>query len=407
MSKNFAEVVRNMSYHTENFSHWCQRSQPAEHRTIMNVGLALLLFVGLGYLLGQFPDRRAFLLLACWGISVLPAILSQEPADRRMAMVFPFSHALAGTTLAAFLQLIRERGGRLAEALARHSPPPLGLAVDRPHQPGVAPAPADQPGALQRLSALHPPAARGQRRHLHQPAGPVPHPVGVRQPRPFPRRADLPAVRRAAALAGDGARPAVRLRRSGVQDHRRRGGHRAACARPTTRNASATCSPRSRAARRRSRCCARCIPPPTLERHPVPRAERTLVAMTVDIERHRQAARAVRSSPPPATLRPRSSPTCRCSASRAPTAATARRGGRPCEGGILRRRRRLVSLAARSALPGGARSASTASRVWRRPPQPMLAGVHPFTLQLAERRRLHAAAAHRAGRRRAAPQRGR
>ena len=50
MSKNFAEVVRNMSYHTENFSHWCQRSQPAEHRTIMNVGLTLVLFVGLGYL---------------------------------------------------------------------------------------------------------------------------------------------------------------------------------------------------------------------------------------------------------------------------------------------------------------------------------------------------------------------
>src|SRR5262249_6177358 len=51
MSSNFAEVVRNMSYHTDNFSHWCQRSQPADFRTIMNVGLTLLLFISLGYLL--------------------------------------------------------------------------------------------------------------------------------------------------------------------------------------------------------------------------------------------------------------------------------------------------------------------------------------------------------------------
>ena len=117
MSTNFAEVVRNMSYHTENFSHWCQRSQPGEHRTIMNVGLALILFVGLGYFLGQFYDRRAFLLVACWGIAILPAILSMEPADRRMAMVFPASHALAGTALAAFLTIIQERAGRIAEVL--------------------------------------------------------------------------------------------------------------------------------------------------------------------------------------------------------------------------------------------------------------------------------------------------
>src|SRR5262245_12157518 len=53
MSTNFGEIVRNMSYQTENFSHWCQRAQPGEHRTIMNVGLALLVFVGLAYLLGQ------------------------------------------------------------------------------------------------------------------------------------------------------------------------------------------------------------------------------------------------------------------------------------------------------------------------------------------------------------------
>jgi len=118
MSTNFATVLRNMSDNTENFSHWCQRSQPADHRTILNIGLTLIVFVGLGYLLAQFHDRRAFVLLAWWGISVLPAILSQDPADRRMAMVFPASHALAATVLGAFLHLVGERGGRLAEALA-------------------------------------------------------------------------------------------------------------------------------------------------------------------------------------------------------------------------------------------------------------------------------------------------
>lgn len=118
MSKNFGEIVRNMSYHTENFSHWCQRAQPGEHRTIMNVGLALVVFVGLAYLLGQAYERRAFLLFAWWAIAILPALLSQEPADRRMAMMFPASHAVAGTVLAAFLAIIAERGGRMAEALA-------------------------------------------------------------------------------------------------------------------------------------------------------------------------------------------------------------------------------------------------------------------------------------------------
>jgi len=69
------------------------------------------------------PDMSAashdeLAILAAWGISILPAILSMEPADRRMAMVFPFSHVAAGTALAAFLALVHERGGRIAEALA-------------------------------------------------------------------------------------------------------------------------------------------------------------------------------------------------------------------------------------------------------------------------------------------------
>ncbi|MGH7789085.1 MAG: hypothetical protein ACRERC_19600 [Candidatus Binatia bacterium] len=128
MSQNLAEVARNMSYHTPNFSHWCQRAQGAERRTIMNVGLALLVWLALGYLVGQVYDRRAFLLVAWWGIAVLPAILSQEPADRRMAMMFPASHALAGTFVAAVLYMVRERGGRVADLLAR-GVAALGLAV--------------------------------------------------------------------------------------------------------------------------------------------------------------------------------------------------------------------------------------------------------------------------------------
>jgi hypothetical protein len=128
ISKNFGEIVRNMSYQTETFSHWCQRSQPPDHRTIMNVGLALLVFVGVGYLLGQAYERRAFLLVACWGIALIPALLSTEPADRRMAMMFPYSHVLAGATLAAFLAIARERGGRLAEGLATLTTA-LGLAA--------------------------------------------------------------------------------------------------------------------------------------------------------------------------------------------------------------------------------------------------------------------------------------
>ena len=118
LGRNFGAVLRDMSYATPNFSHWCQRSQPADYKTILNVGVTLLLFVGLGYLLGQCTDRRAFLLLAFWGISTLPAILSQDPADRRMAMMFPAAHVLVGVTLAAFLRIVSQRGGRLADTLA-------------------------------------------------------------------------------------------------------------------------------------------------------------------------------------------------------------------------------------------------------------------------------------------------
>ncbi len=119
MSTNFAAVVREMTNQSDNLSHWCQRAQPGEHRTILNVGLTIVVFIGLGYLLGQFHDRRAFVLLAWWGIAVLPAILSQDPADRRMAMVFPASHAVAAMFLAAALRMVAERGGQLADAVGR------------------------------------------------------------------------------------------------------------------------------------------------------------------------------------------------------------------------------------------------------------------------------------------------
>jgi len=128
LGQNFVAVLQDMTHDTPNFSHWCQRSQPPNYKTILNVGLTLLLFVGLGYMVGQLTDRRAFLLLAFWGISILPAILSQDPADRRMAMMFPATHVLVGVALAAFLRIVGTHGGRVADRLA-YATTAVGLGI--------------------------------------------------------------------------------------------------------------------------------------------------------------------------------------------------------------------------------------------------------------------------------------
>lgn len=377
MSRNFATVLANMSYTTENFSHWCQRAQPAEFRTILNVGLALLLFVGLGYLLGQPHDRRAFLLLAWWGIATLPAILSQDPADRRMAMVFPATHALVGATVAAFVHLVWERGGRLAGWLATATAA-IGLGLI----------------ALTNLSS-----------HLQLPINPALYSDYPRFTKPLIEESDaiftnIPGAFRNLSVLGNLDRFLAKPPCIQAVDPDRwlTTALTARCAygdpiyHITIGDDAAT---RLRASYRPKRVSflltedpssaphiallQALFPKAELQRHPVPRAERTLVAMTVSGE-DIAALRAPTLTAPAGTRSVLAGVRMLRPGAPAPTSADETPAPITVEGGILVEadgwyewRLDPPCPTAQLALDGAAVAAA---------PQPMLAGVHPFTLTL-------------------------
>ncbi len=127
MTENLGVALRNMTYAAPGYSHWCERVDLSPtHKTTVNVGLAVISALGLGYLLGQFQDRRGFALLAWVGLAFLPGIMSDDPADRRMALVFPALDAVAAVMLGVIVRLVRSRAG---EPLARFATGMLSVAV--------------------------------------------------------------------------------------------------------------------------------------------------------------------------------------------------------------------------------------------------------------------------------------
>lgn len=112
---NLALVMNNMTYKT-GFSGWYRRHDPSTHPTITNVGLIVLVAAGLGYLLAQVYDPRAWALLAWIGIGLLPGVLSLEPADRRIALIFPALPVVAAIVIAVATRLARTVG-RIAAGL--------------------------------------------------------------------------------------------------------------------------------------------------------------------------------------------------------------------------------------------------------------------------------------------------
>ena len=72
--------------------------------------------LGLGYLLGQVYDRRAFALLFWVGLGLLPALLSDAPADRRMSIMFPALYVVVGVLVGADVRLVRRCAGRVLAA---------------------------------------------------------------------------------------------------------------------------------------------------------------------------------------------------------------------------------------------------------------------------------------------------
>lgn len=116
--ENLRAVAERATYRAV-FDNWYRRSDLSEHPTVMNAALPVLGAVALGYLLGQARDPRAFAVLAWIGLGLLPAVLSQDPAARRMALAFPGFYAAIALALAGVLEMFRERTGFLSTLAAR------------------------------------------------------------------------------------------------------------------------------------------------------------------------------------------------------------------------------------------------------------------------------------------------
>ncbi len=119
MGTHMQRVLRDLTYEQHNsFGHWYMRSQPNPHPTTMNVGLVVLLVLGIGYLGGQLRDPRAFMLLVWLVIALLPGIGSRDATPRRMSMLFPAAHVIGVVLLAAVVRTLRQAAGRRTATLA-------------------------------------------------------------------------------------------------------------------------------------------------------------------------------------------------------------------------------------------------------------------------------------------------
>jgi hypothetical protein len=119
MSEGLLRTVRDMTdVASGSFGHWYMRAQLNPHPTTMNVGLVVLLALGVGYLAGQLRDPRAFMLLAWLVIALLPGIMSRDATPRRMSMLFPAAHVIGTLFLAAFVRMVRQAAGRRTAELA-------------------------------------------------------------------------------------------------------------------------------------------------------------------------------------------------------------------------------------------------------------------------------------------------
>ena len=115
---NLAEVISGLTYTDPLiFSHWFARYLLSQsHQTLMIPALGVLFLLGLGYMLGQPRDRRAAALVFWIGIALLPAVMSNEPSGRRLAVIFPAIYTVVALSLTAFYRLVRSMSDQLRYA---------------------------------------------------------------------------------------------------------------------------------------------------------------------------------------------------------------------------------------------------------------------------------------------------
>lgn len=110
---NLWTIIGSLAYHG-GFSEWFERGLAVPGVTLMVPAVVALVAVSLAYLSSQPQRPRAFLILAWLVVGLLPAVLSMQATDRRFLLIFPVLYLAVGTSAQAFVDLGRERGGRLA-----------------------------------------------------------------------------------------------------------------------------------------------------------------------------------------------------------------------------------------------------------------------------------------------------
>ena len=119
VARNTGAVVRGFVVHADYATHWCRRFLVSPGlNTSIPMGVAVVVLLGVGWLLGQLRDRRAALLLIWIGIGLLPGTMSDEPEARRISLVFPAFTVTAALFLAGAARTVKEAAGERAARLA-------------------------------------------------------------------------------------------------------------------------------------------------------------------------------------------------------------------------------------------------------------------------------------------------
>jgi hypothetical protein len=109
LARNLQIVGKATAHSSGGFEGWYRRQDPSRHPTWINVAIIVLGAVGVGYLLGQLRDPRAFALLLWLGLGLAPGLFSLDPVPRRMGLAFPALYAVIALALAAALDFFKTR----------------------------------------------------------------------------------------------------------------------------------------------------------------------------------------------------------------------------------------------------------------------------------------------------------
>jgi hypothetical protein len=115
LAGHVGDLLGQLGHDRGGYSTFYLRDHPDEHhKRAIHAALLVLLAAGLGYLLANWRDPRAALLLIWVGLGVLPALMSDEVEPRRLAVFYPTVAVIAGLFIDALNRALHAAAPRLA-----------------------------------------------------------------------------------------------------------------------------------------------------------------------------------------------------------------------------------------------------------------------------------------------------